>query len=85
VPPPPLPPPVPTPISGIKVDGEVGELNGSCPEISFRLNGQTVYAHGGTKFKGGNCKSMGNGREVEVEGTLMSDGTIRADEIDIDD
>lgn len=84
-PPAPLPPPVPTPISGIKVEGEVGELSGSCPQLSFRLNGQTVYTHGGTKFKGGNCRSLRNGRDVKVDGTLMSDGTIRADEIDIDD
>jgi hypothetical protein len=83
VPPPPSPPPVPTPVSDIKVEGDVSELIGTCPGVSFRLNGQTVYAHGGTKFKGGNCRSLGNGRGVHVDGILMSDGTISANEIDL--
>jgi hypothetical protein len=69
----------------IEVDGVVSQLSGSCPDISFTVNGRTVYAHGGTKVKGGNCRSLRDGREVEVKGTLMSDDTIRADEIDIDD
>jgi hypothetical protein len=69
----------------IELEGRVAALNGSCPAVSFRIHGQLVYVDSSTKFDDEGCASLRNGREVEVKGTLMSDDTIRASEIEIDD
>jgi hypothetical protein len=80
-PPPPAPPPPSAPESEIQIEGVVAELNGSCPSLTFRIAGRLVHTHGGTLFTNGACPSLRNGRTVTVKGTLMSDDTIRADEI----
>lgn len=59
----------------------MAELNGSCPNLTFRINGRLVHTHTGTLFTNGACPSLRDGRGVTVKGTLMSDDTIRADEV----
>ena len=59
-------------------------LSGSCPNVQFTLNGRTILANEQTAFKGG-CRALRNGSQVEVKGMLMSDGTVRAEKIDIND
>ena len=60
-------------------------LEGTCPAVSFAVNGFTIYTTAETRFDGGSCRSLRNGREVEVDGMLMSDGRVRASRVDIDD
>lgn len=38
-----------------------------------------------TRFDDGSCRDMRNGIEVEVEGDLYSDGTVRAKEVKLDE
>ena len=56
---------------------------GSCPALTFRITGQPVWTTNATEFKKGPCKDISNGSEVKLEGRRMSDGTIRADEIEL--
>jgi hypothetical protein len=69
----------------VDVDGHVGSLSGSCPSLSFTVRGQAVVTDGSTNFKGGNCRDIRNGVEVEVKGERRGSGPIRADKIEIDD
>jgi hypothetical protein len=71
-------------VRNIEASGSVRDLSGSCPNVTFVVDGLTVTASAGTNFRGG-CESLRNGVEVDVEGTLMSDGTVRAERIEIDD
>ena len=80
VPPPPSPP-APVPVREIEIDGRVSSLGGTCPDRTFVVGDLTVYATVSTTFSRGSCNSMRNGDEVQVEGTLMSDGRVRAERV----
>lgn len=60
-------------------------MTGSCPTVRFTVDGRTVFTTDATKYDGGSCGKLRAGRDVEIAGWLMSDGTVRADEIDFDD
>lgn len=60
-------------------------MSGSCPTLTFVVDGRQVYTTGDTGFKKGNCRDLRNGMEVEVKGMLMSDGTVRAQRVEEDD
>jgi hypothetical protein len=79
----PAPAPTPTPIGEIKLDGKIQSLSGTCPAIRFRLSGRTVFTTSATDFRKGSCKDIHNETSVNVEGERMSDGTVRADRIEI--
>lgn len=78
-------PPAPTAGDRIKIEGRVDAVSGSCPALTFRVDGQTVYTSSATEFKKGACKDIVNGREVTVEGREMSDGRVRGDKVELGD
>lgn len=87
-PPPPTPPPpvpAPVPVRAITLDDEVEKLVGTCPALTFELDGYVVYATATTEYQRGPCKNVRNGADIEVRGFLMSDGRVRADVIRFDD
>jgi hypothetical protein len=58
---------------------------GTCPEVTFRIGGQTLfYTTADTRYDDVRCSDLRNGMSVEIKGTLMSDGRIRADQIERD-
>jgi Domain of unknown function (DUF5666) len=65
----------------IAIEGNVSALSGSCPDLRFEINGQVALTTEQTTFMRGPCARMRDGIEVEIEGWLMSDNTIRADRI----
>ena len=60
-------------------------VSGSCPALTFRLEGRTVYTSSDTRWSEGSCKNLKNKKEVEVRGYLMSDQRVRADRVIFDD
>jgi hypothetical protein len=66
----------------ITLKGDVASLSGSCPGVTFVLDGRTVMSSGSTNFKGGNCPKLKNGEAVIVRGMLTSEGTVDATEIE---
>lgn len=60
-------------------------LSGSCPGIRFELKRRIVIADSRTQYKDVRCQSLRNGDDVKVKGVLLSDGTIRAEEIKRED
>jgi hypothetical protein len=81
----PSPSPGPTPVRTIDLEGRLSGLSGACPAVTFRLRGYDVYTTSSTRYDDGECPDLRNGDEVEVRGTLMSDGRVRADRVEIDD
>jgi hypothetical protein len=69
----------------VELEGRVASLSGSCPAVTFSIRGQRVYTTSDTRFEDGRCSTLRNGLEVEVDGMLMSDGSVRADVVEIDD
>ena len=60
-------------------------LSGSCPAVAFQVRGQTVYTTPATQYDDVSCGTLRNGMVVEIEGMLMSDGRVRADQVERDD
>lgn len=88
-PPAPVPDPTPTPQPGpsdggvVEIDGAVSGLSGSCPNLSFSVNGEHVFSDGSTQFREGHCKHVEEGRRVLVVGEREADNRVRAQRIDL--
>lgn len=67
-----------------EVRGAVSRLGGSCPNLSFTVNGTTVQTNSATRFEHGTCSVVQNGRRVEVEGTRQSNNSILARKVELD-
>jgi hypothetical protein len=63
----------------------VRDVSGSCPAIRFELQGRTVYTTSATEYDDGRCRDIERRERVQVTGMLMSDGRVRADEVELDD
>ncbi len=61
-----------------KVHGLVSALTGSCPTVTFTVNGKTVKTTPETAFHGVGCSNLKNGGRVEVKGATQTDGSIVA-------
>jgi hypothetical protein len=69
----------------ITLDGEVSSVQGSCPNLTFRLEGRTVRTSSGTTFRRGPCGALRNGVEVRVRGRLQLDGSVEATQVTFED
>jgi hypothetical protein len=67
------------------VDGTIGGLSGSCPNLSMRVSGTPVVTDRSTAYKGGSCRDLRNGTRVAVKGKRSVDGPILAQRVEIDD
>lgn len=80
----PPPDPGPSPVRRVEIEGRIQQLEGSCPSRTFRVGQALVYTTAATRYDDVTCATLRNGMSVEVDGMLMSDGRIRADEIERD-
>lgn len=65
--------------------GLVAGLTGTCPVVTFTLNGRTVKTTTATRYEDGTCASVQNNARIEVHGRRQADGAIQADKIEIED
>lgn len=78
---PPPPPPGPAPGDTLELSGEISGIEGTCPTIRFALGGRTVFTTAATVYESRACQSTQNGLAATITGTLMEDGSVRADRI----
>lgn len=63
------------------IEGSLGGLKGTCPAITFGVNGFTVKTSDTTKYfpdPGTTCGDLKSGMKIEVEGTRQADGSVLA-------
>jgi cyanate lyase len=65
-------------VEGAELRGFVLGLSGTCPTVTFTLNGTTVKTTAQTEFKDGGCSALQNGAKAEVEGLKQPDGSVTA-------
>jgi hypothetical protein len=65
-----------------EIEGRVGGLKGSCPAVTFSVNGYSVYTNASTVFEDDSCGDLKNGDKVEVKGVRESGGRVRALEVE---
>ena len=68
----------------LELTGTVSNRSGTCPTITFAVQGTTVSTNGNTKLEDGSCAQVVNGIRVEVEGTRQANNTFLAKEVEID-
>lgn len=78
----PAPTPGPTPVSAINLEGKVESVSGTCPALTFVLKSETVFTTEATVFNKLPCKDVKKGTQVKVSGWRLSDGSIRADQVE---
>lgn len=61
-----------------EIEGSVGGLSGSCPALSFGVNGFQVRTNASTTFESGTCAALKSGTKVQVKGTRGGDGVVTA-------
>ncbi|HEX7085028.1 MAG TPA: BACON domain-containing carbohydrate-binding protein [Vicinamibacterales bacterium] len=66
------------PPAPIRLDGEAGAVQGSCPNLTFQLEGRTVRTNPQTNFRRGSCNDLDTGTDIEVDGLLRTDGSVDA-------
>jgi hypothetical protein len=66
------------------VRGTIGALGGTCPVLTFTLNGTTVKTSSTTRFEGIACGDVRNGDQAEVEGIKQPDGTVTAGNVQVE-
>jgi hypothetical protein len=64
-----------------EIEGAVGGLKGTCPAVSFSVNGFSIQADSSTVFAGGACSTLKSGSKATVKGTRQADGSILATRI----
>jgi hypothetical protein len=71
-------------LDSITLHGEVSDFGGTCPSVTFRVEGRAVSTSDSTSFKNGGCGKLKNGETVRVRGLLTLEGTVDATEIEFD-
>ena len=65
------------------VNGSMGGLKGTCPAITFGVNGYSIYTTTATTFGPGadTCTSLKSGTKVGVTGVVQANGTVKAETV----
>ena len=71
------------PAERVTLNGTVSNLKGSCPSVTFNLDGQTVFTDADTNFKGKDgCAAVANGTRLKVEGEETAGGRVYATKVE---
>jgi hypothetical protein len=60
-----------------EIEGSVGGLKGTCPAVTFGVNGFNVATTASTTFTPA-CSALKSGNKVKVKGITQADGSVRA-------
>ena len=72
------PPPAP---AQVEIKGTVTGLTGTCPAVTFALEGKTIRASAATAYGDRTCADVKNDVKVTVVGTAQADGSILATKV----
>jgi hypothetical protein len=70
------------PSGEFSIDGSMGGLKGSCPNLTFKVNGYSIASNGSTAFPNAACGSFKNGDKVRVRGIRQVDESVNATSIE---
>ena len=68
----------------ITLGGAVVGLSGTCPVVTFTVDGRAVATSPATTYKGGSCGKLKDGETIIVRGTEAAAGGVDATEVEFD-
>lgn len=69
----------------VALTGPVSALAGTCPAVTFSVNGTTVTTTATTRFGDGTCAELTNGTTARVRGLRQSDGSVTTTRVFFED
>jgi hypothetical protein len=77
-------PPAPTPgPRHVDFSGTISVVFGRCPSVVFSADGKAIAVDDSTEFRKSKCDDLKQGRDVEGEGDVQANGTIKATTIHV--
>jgi hypothetical protein len=67
-----------TGLDRVTVTGEVSDVDGVCPDLTFKFGSLGVAVNGSTIFVQGTCGDLTGGATIEVKGLRRVDGSVLA-------
>lgn len=64
-----------------EIEGSVGGLSGTCPAVSFKVNGYQIRTTSATTFEGTTCAALKSGTKVQVKGLSQADNSVVASRV----
>jgi hypothetical protein len=61
-----------------EIEGSAGGVKGTCPALTFSVNGFDIRTSAATTFEGGTCATLKSGTKVNVKGLRAADGSTDA-------
>lgn len=65
------------------VEGTVSDVQGTCPNLRFKLGKTQVMTKEQTKYEDGTCTDIKKDKKIEVKGHREDNGMVTASEIDL--
>lgn len=62
----------------VEIAGSAGGVSGSCPALSFGINGYSIRTNASTAFEGITCAALKSGTKVIVNGISQADNSVTA-------
>jgi hypothetical protein len=66
------------PGGAFEIQGAAGGVSGSCPALTFSINGFSIRTTAATTFDGTTCAAMKSGTKVTVTGVVQADNSVLA-------
>jgi Domain of unknown function (DUF5666) len=66
---------------GIDRRGALAGLSGTCPSVSFTINGTRFFTNATTEFKDRACSDLANNQSTRADGHVQSDGRVLAERV----
>jgi hypothetical protein len=60
-----------------EIEGSMGGLKGTCPAMTFGVNGFSIFTDASTVFTPA-CSTFKSGTKVSVKGVVQSNGSVKA-------
>ncbi|BCS33738.1 hypothetical protein TBR22_A29650 [Luteitalea sp. TBR-22] len=79
----PGPPPTAPVVEEVRLEGRVSNRAGTCPTLTFQVDGRLVRTSTATHFIADRCERVVNGASVDVRGTRRPDGAIDATRVQV--
>ncbi len=64
--------------TGVRISGQITQLAGSCPDMSFKLASKRIATDSRSAFLDSDCSELRDGAELETEGEWRDDGSLLA-------
>jgi hypothetical protein len=62
----------------VEIEGSLGGLKGTCPALTFSVNGFSITTNSATVFDGAACSALKSGDKITVNGIKQADGSVLA-------